>query len=142
MGSPYFDTYPYGLHRVNLTPVWHRYLFLPRYGRGAGSIRWCRTAPTASWHIRRSARSDEPSHGPQQRPQGHLGPPVVPFYHFLEEGSPTQISIFWRRVPLLKYPFSGGGFPYSNTTEKKGTLILTSQLEDLGNLYFCGCVSF
>ena len=37
-----------------------------------------------------------------------LGPPVVPFYPFLGEG------------PLLK-----------KTTEKKGTLILTSLLEDL-----------
>ena len=37
-----------------------------------------------------------------------LGPPVVPFYPF------------WGRVPLLK-----------QTTEKKGTLILTSLLEDL-----------
>ena len=38
-----------------------------------------------------------------------LGPPVVPFY-----------QLFWGRVPLLKW-----------TTEKKGTLILTSLLEDL-----------
>ena len=41
----------------------------------------------------------------------NLGPPVVPFYPFAEEGSPTKIK----------------------TIEKKyGTLILTSLLEDLG----------
>ena len=31
-------------------------------------------------------------------------------------------------------PFGGGGFPYSNRLEKKGTLILTSLLEDLDTL--------
>ena len=40
----------------------------------------------------------------------HLGPPVVPFYRFF----------FGGRVPLLK-----------STTGKKGTLVLTSLLEDL-----------
>ena len=38
-----------------------------------------------------------------------LGPPVVPFYPFLVEGSPTKIDY-----------------------RQQGTLILTSLLEDLG----------
>ena len=29
------------------------------------------------------------------------------------------------------YPFFGGGFPYQNRLQKKGTLILASLLEDL-----------
>ena len=43
-----------------------------------------------------------------QGPQHWLGPPVVPFYPFLGEGSPTKIDY-----------------------RKEGTLILTSLLEDL-----------
>ena len=41
-----------------------------------------------------------------------LGPPVVPFYLFL-----------------------GEGFLLKSTTEKEGTLILASLLEDLGDLF-------
>ena len=44
-----------------------------------------------------------------------LGPPVVPFYPFLGEGSPTQIDYI-----------------------TKGTLILTSLLEDLASLALNG----
>ena len=42
---------------------------------------------------------------------GQLGPPVVPFYPILGEGPPTAIDC-----------------------RKKGTLILTSLLEDLGKI--------
>ena len=44
----------------------------------------------------------------------YLGPPVVPFY-----------QLFWGRVP-----------PLEQTTEKKGTLILTSLLEDLDDVLY------
>ena len=43
-----------------------------------------------------------------------LGPPAVPFYPFLGEGYPTKIDYI-----------------------KKGTLILTSLLEDLANVPSC-----
>ena len=40
-------------------------------------------------------------------------------------------SLGWPRSPSALLPFFGGGFPYENRLQKKGTLILTSLLEDL-----------
>ena len=55
--------------------------------------------------------------------------------------SPTQAKVVftdpvcgWRLGPpsSVLLPFAGGGFPYQNRLQKKGTLVLTSLLEDLG----------
>ena len=50
----------------------------------------------------------------RQTMETHLGPPVVPFYPFFGEGSPTKIDY-----------------------RKKGSLILSSLLEDLATVARC-----
>ena len=76
------------------------------------------TAPSPPNHQSKPALGAKLSRGPDGCKttclKGKLGPPVVPFYPFLGEGSPTNID--YRKKRRKK--------------ERTGTFILTSLLED------------
>ena len=63
--------------------------------------------------------------GESSSPRWVLSPP---------EGLAFRVGLTRSPSSALSHPFFGGGFPYQNRLQKKGTLIVSFLLEDLVNV--------